>query len=371
MKELSIEEQVTNYKTLEHIRYVSNLLNYVCIELMRRSYTHDNSKLNSPELEVFTEYTSKLENISYGSEEYKENLKLLGKGLDHHYEHNKHHPEFIQYNKEEWKAINGYEGIYEVSNLGQVRSLDRVCKRNSDTGDVFKKGKLRKPHLTPKGYLRLQLKNKDGIASNHLVHRLVAQAFLPIPDQEQIEINHKDGNKQNNNFDNLEWCSGVDNLQHSYDIGLRNGKQLKYIVHCNELDITTYGVTKMEEALIVRGYEKARASAILACLNGTSNHHLGLTFTSENIEEPKDFSYVNYMTLFDVIEMIIDWYAATKRHKDGDIYKSLDINKEKFNIDNQLHNILLNTVKYIETKQFQCFSNYKTQKDLDDYLTYS
>lgn len=95
--------------------------------------------------------------------------------------------------KEEiWKPIEEYEG-YEVSSYGRVRS----------------KRKILKPQLTEKGYLRHTIQNKSN-----KVHRLVAQAFLPNPNN-YPEVNHKDENKQNNRVDNLEWCSHSQNLLHS------------------------------------------------------------------------------------------------------------------------------------------------------------
>lgn len=63
---------------------------------------------------------------------------------------------------------------------------------------------------------------------------------------------------------------------------------------------------------------------------------------------------INGMSLFDLVEMVVDWFAATKRHNDGDIFKSLEINKERFNIDSQLHAILLNTITIIVDHYNEC-----------------
>ena len=93
--------------TLQHIKRVSELLNEAAKELLTRANVHDNSKLQSPEKELFDEYTPKLKNCTYGSEEYKEYLKGLKVALDSHYSKNSHHPEFYS------KGINGMD-LYDV-----------------------------------------------------------------------------------------------------------------------------------------------------------------------------------------------------------------------------------------------------------------
>lgn len=103
---------------------------------------------------------------------------------------------------EEWRDIKGYEGLYQVSNEGRVKSLARVWI-------MGKGGKRHKGETTmkvPKSsrYCRITL-TKDGIETNKSVHRLVAEAFIPNPNNYPI-INHKDENTRNNNVENLEWC---------------------------------------------------------------------------------------------------------------------------------------------------------------------
>ncbi|GIO25104.1 DUF5662 family protein [Oceanobacillus sp. J11TS1] len=82
--------------TMEHINQVRRQLSRVIIELTERARVHDASKLNSPEIETFTEYTPKLASSTYGSDEYEENLKGMKKALDHHYANNSHHPEHYE-----------------------------------------------------------------------------------------------------------------------------------------------------------------------------------------------------------------------------------------------------------------------------------
>ena len=104
---------------------------------------------------------------------------------------------------EEWRPIPNYEGLYEVSNLGNVRSLDRVVKGRPGTYARIK-GKTLSPIKNGGGYLRVNLCNKYGRKAV-FVHRLVAKAFIENFDN-LPEVNHKDENKENNSLENLEWC---------------------------------------------------------------------------------------------------------------------------------------------------------------------
>lgn len=93
MNDLSVEEKLCNLETLKHIKLVAKLLNNFATELIRRGECHDSSKLESPEVELFAEYTPKLAGCTYGSPEYEEFRKCLGPALEHHYANNSHHPE--------------------------------------------------------------------------------------------------------------------------------------------------------------------------------------------------------------------------------------------------------------------------------------
>jgi hypothetical protein len=113
-----------------------------------------------------------------------------------------------------WKDIKGYKGYYQVSNLGQIKSLERIV-RTKDNKMVFFPETILKPNKINSGYCQVQL-SKD-CRSSFLVHRLVAQAFLSNPHRYQ-NVNHKDGNKANNCVDNLEYCTQKYNLWHSVNI---------------------------------------------------------------------------------------------------------------------------------------------------------
>lgn len=92
--ELSEQEKATNYETMQHIERVRNLLNECVLILLRRGELHDQSKMQSPEVEIFAEYTPKLRITEYGSDEYKNCLKEMKVALEHHYANNRHHTEF-------------------------------------------------------------------------------------------------------------------------------------------------------------------------------------------------------------------------------------------------------------------------------------
>ena len=107
-----------------------------------------------------------------------------------------------------WKDVVGYEGLYQVSNLGRVKSLPREST----------KGKTLKNRII-KGYYTVHL-SKFGVSKDKLVHILVAEAFIDNPNRLKY-INHIDGNKLNNTVSNLEWCTASYNSLHAYATGLR------------------------------------------------------------------------------------------------------------------------------------------------------
>ena len=105
--ELTQAELATNAETWKHIDTVMRLLASAQIELMRRQFTHDRSKLVPPEVSTFVEFTPKLKGSTYGSEEYKGFLAAMKPALDWHYSHNRHHPEHYEKNSED-KAIESH-----------------------------------------------------------------------------------------------------------------------------------------------------------------------------------------------------------------------------------------------------------------------
>lgn len=114
--------------------------------------------------------------------------------------------------KELWKPINGYEDRYHISNLGRVKSIKRISEQDHLLPErILKPGNLR-------GYHRVLLL-KNGHRKNVQVHRLVAKAFIPNPENKP-QVNHINGVKNDNRVDNLEWVTASENKQHAFDTGL-------------------------------------------------------------------------------------------------------------------------------------------------------
>jgi membrane-associated HD superfamily phosphohydrolase len=215
--ELTQADLATNAETWKHIDLVMQLLANAQIELMRRQFTHDRSKLTTPEVSTFTEYTPKLAGSTYGSEEYKQFLQGMKPALDHHYSKNRHHPEF--------HAKGSSKKVSQM--FAQIEKLERLIGSGLD----------------------------DSV----------------------VEVLKE---------------------------------QIKFLQ--DEIKVST--------------------------------------------------SRVSNMNLFDLLEMLIDWYAATKRHNDGNIYRSVEINRDRFDMSDQLARIFLNTIPWIQVNEFD---RYRNQADLE------
>jgi hypothetical protein len=118
----------SKYKTMRHIETVRNYLNVVIRKLMDKQEKHDQTKLQSPEVEVFEEYTPKLRNCTYESNEYKKYLKEMNVALDHHYRHNDHHPEFF---------IGGIQNMNLINLIEMLCDWKAAGMRHAD-GDIMK-----------------------------------------------------------------------------------------------------------------------------------------------------------------------------------------------------------------------------------------
>ena len=127
-----------------------------------------------------------------------------------------------------WKDIVGYENEYQINQFGEIRTLKDSPK--------LKKYDVLKPQTSKRNGYVYQMLYKNGKEKLFRVHRLVAMAFLPNPNN-LPQVNHKDGNKQNNSVDNLEWCEQSDNMKHAYKNGLQipSENQRKSIINTNKL----------------------------------------------------------------------------------------------------------------------------------------
>ena len=124
--------------------------------------------------------------------------------------------------EEIWKDIPNYDGLYQVSNLGNVKSLNRYVRTCGNAKRLVKE-KILKATLDNTGYYVVGL-YKNNIQSNYHIHRLVIEAFIPNT-QNKPQVNHIDGNKLNNCLDNLEWCTASENGIHAYNHNLNKSRK--------------------------------------------------------------------------------------------------------------------------------------------------
>ena len=123
-----------------------------------------------------------------------------------------------------WKDIKGYEGLYQVSNLGNIKSMERFCVHKY--GEMLRKERLLKKQIDKDGYETIFLR-KNNKPKNMKVHRLVAEAFIEKHKGKNI-VNHKDSVRNNNYYKNLEWCTHKENIIHSHSKGLSSNKGEKH-----------------------------------------------------------------------------------------------------------------------------------------------
>lgn len=141
--------------------------------------------------------------------------------------------------EEVWKDIKGYEGLYQISNLGRVKSLPRQYKKRFLNKEIIKV-----PTKLPKGYLKVGL-SKNGKVKYYFIHRLVAEMFINKVDGKEC-VNHKDCNPSNNRVDNLEWCSYIENNNYKNHHLKRNISSVIYYLkkdYPNEKEI----INKLQE----------------------------------------------------------------------------------------------------------------------------
>ena len=181
---------------------------------------------------------------------------------------------------EHWKEVKGYEGLYEVSDQGRVRSLDRdiLVKRKNGDYTLHIDGQIITPQKRRHGYLAVCLYGhggKNGRFTQMSVHRLVAIAFIPNPNG-FTEVNHIDEDKQNNSADNLEWCDRITNVHHGTAIERRrqkqiNGKQSKAVSQFTMDGVYLRTFESMHEA----GRQGFAAANIHKAIHGVYSHAYG------------------------------------------------------------------------------------------------
>lgn len=156
---------------------------------------------------------------------------------------------------EEWLPVNGYEGHYEVSNLGNVRVVKKQIQSKRGDGYVYNWAqKTLRPTKTGNGYLRVCL-YKSGRKEYLGIHRLVAEAFIHNPEN-KTQVNHKNGVRDDNKVENLEWATPSENLKHKYRV-----------LGCKP-------VTRKEKVVCVETGEVYESETMAAKMNGLSQGNI-------------------------------------------------------------------------------------------------
>lgn len=176
-----------------------------------------------------------------------------------------------------WKDIEGYEGLYQVSNLGNVRSLDKeVCSVNVyGEYTMIRKGKILKQNKNKDGYYVVKLQHNKA-KKTCLVHRLVAIAFINQKDGLDY-VNHIDENKANNSVDNLEWVSHIENCNHATRNKRISEKHYKKVMSINIntgykqiynslKETSDYGFNSNMVSSVINGYKKTHKGHIFKLL---------------------------------------------------------------------------------------------------------
>jgi hypothetical protein len=154
---------------------------------------------------------------------------------------------------EEWVAVEDYEGLYEVSNLGKVRSIAR--KITYSDGRVYNySSKILSVNFCGKYKLPYVHLYKESKRESRLLHRVVAKAFIPNSDN-KTDVNHIDGDRKNNASSNLEWTTRLENMQHGFETGLINNTGIN---HGNNI----YSEDQIQEVvnMIFLGYKQGEIS---------------------------------------------------------------------------------------------------------------
>ena len=201
-------------------------------------------------------------------------------------------------NEEIWKDIMGYENKYLVSNLGNIRSLDRIVKEKGGK-ERFKCGQMLRPGKAKTGYYTVALDGKS-----HRVCRLVAQAFIPNPKNLPC-VNHINGNKCDDFLTNLEWVSHSENNKHALATGLRNPEKiLTYSDKVNISFLTKSGVSQKD---IATKFPQVKKSAVARICQNYDKYISSVEFELADV-------VIRVLDLAEALHIDLEWHIEQK-HK--------------------------------------------------------
>lgn len=177
-----------------------------------------------------------------------------------------------------WKQIVGFEGLYEVSNNGKIKSLGNGKSTNSNT----KKERFLTIKVTTNGYTKVKL-SKNSKRFYFSVHRLVALNFIENPSNKR-EVNHIDGNKLNNCVDNLEWITSSDNQKHAFGLGLQKsikGKDHLQSIPINQFDLNGNFIKEWDSINSLKRILGFNSFGIIGCCKKKVKHKTAYGFKWE------------------------------------------------------------------------------------------
>ena len=196
--------------------------------------------------------------------------------------------------EEEWRDVLGFEELYQVSNFGNVRTV-----KNGEAEMSQQENR--------NGYMTVHLRNK-GVERRAMVHRLVAEAFIPNPD-ELRDVNHKNGDKSDNRLENIEWVSHSDNMTHSFR---ELGKNVRHIV---QLDLDNNFIERWNSIIEASEATGVCRTDIGECCMGNRKHTKGYKWKyEEDYEEPKDYWYID-TTEGTVVEHTQEMFELTDKER--------------------------------------------------------
>ncbi|MEB5649029.1 NUMOD4 motif-containing HNH endonuclease [Mammaliicoccus sciuri] len=211
--------------------------------------------------------------------------------------------------KEIWKDVPGYEGYYQASNLGRIKSLERKVEYINQEDRILKE-KIMKLNPTSRGYIRISL-CKKGRSRSHFVHRLIVSAFIG---ESNLQVNHIDGVKTNNNIENLEYVTPQENVSHAVRIGLIKNS------------------SKINEKLIIKDYKNGFRLRQLEKKYKTSHQDIRKVLKANDIEiESKGIRRRRYEIDELVLKQLID-----EGYNNSEISRKLNVSRHSVRYRRQL-----------------------------------